>query len=319
MVYELQPGERCLVACSGGADSTALLVWLREQFPNAELVVASVDHGLRGAAGARDVAAVAALAESFGMEFHALTVAVDPAGHAGSLEGRAREARYTALAALAERIGIDRLAVGHTLDDQAETVWMRHRRGAGPRGLAAMAKQRVLNATGAGAGQGVVLWRPLLSLRRKCLRALLESLGVAWSEDATNEDRRFTRNRVRHDELPALSGVVGLDHDEAVRALGRLAGAARMLVETEVRLLASRGDLSGVKSLRSLPLSLRRAALAAGYAEAGGDPGNLTRRHLSRVLRVVAGRDRAASLPGLIEARRSKGVLSFQAAQPREP
>jgi len=317
--YELQPGERCLVACSGGADSTALVVWLRERFPAAELIVASVDHGLRGGDGARDVSAVAAMAARLGLEFHPLSVSVGAASIAGSVEGRAREARYAALEALAERLGIDRIATGHTLDDQAETVWMRHRRGAGPRGLAAMAPERPLNSTGGGAGQGVLLWRPLLTLRRACLRALLQQRGITWSEDATNEDRRFTRNRVRHDELPALAEALSLDPDETVRALGRLAGAARALVRWEVRLLASRGDCSAVKTLRALPRSLRRAALAAGYASAGGDSGNLTRVHLSRVLRVVDGRDKAASLPGLIEARRSKGVLAFQPAQPRTP
>jgi tRNA(Ile)-lysidine synthase len=315
VAYELQPGERCLVACSGGADSTALLVWLREQFPEAELVVTSVDHGLRGEAGARDVALVAALAEQFSLEFHPLAVAVDDASAAGSVEGRAREARYTALAALADELGIARLAVGHTLDDQAETVWMRHRRGAGPRGLAAIPQERPLAP-----GADVVLWRPLLSLRRSCLRTLLEKRGIAWSEDATNEDRRFTRNRVRHDELPALADALGAgdEPDRVVRALGRLAEAARTLVRWEVPLLESRRDLSSAPTLRRLPKSLRRAALAAGYASAGGDPGNLTRRHLSRVLRVVAGRDTAASLPGLIEARRSKGILTFQPARPRE-
>lgn len=314
MADQLQPGERCLVACSGGADSTALVVWLREHFPEAALVVASVDHGLRGEAGARDVEAVGSLAASLDLSFHPLTVVVAQADHAGSLEGRAREARYAALAALAEQLGVARIAVGHTLDDQAETVWMRHRRGAGPRGLAAMAEERPLAP-----GSPVVLWRPLLHLRRACLRALLEQRGIAWSQDATNADRRFTRNRVRHDELPLLADALGVGRDDAVRALARLATAARVLVETEPHLLATRGDLSDVKILRSLPLSLRRAALAAVYAAAGGDPGNFSRVHLSRVLRVVGGRDRAASLPGTIEARRSKGRLTFAAARPREP
>jgi tRNA(Ile)-lysidine synthase len=316
VAYELQPGERCLVACSGGADSTALVVWLREQFPESQLVVASVDHGLRGEAGARDVARVAKMAESMGLEFHPLEVALGGSGVAGSVEGRAREARYAALAALADELGIARIATGHTLDDQAETVWMRHRRGAGPRGLAAMAAERPLGNDGPGAG--VTLWRPLLHLRRRCLRTLLKKRGIAWSEDATNEDRRFTRNRVRHDELPALGEVVALDGDALVRALGRLAGAARTLVETEAQLLAPRDDLADTAVLRCLPLSLRRGALAAQYAAAGGDAGNLTRAHLARVLRVVKGDAVAASLPGLIEARRSKGVLVFQPVQPRE-
>ena len=206
---------RCVIACSGGADSVALVARLAEGWHGDGLHVASVDHGLRGDAGARDVALVGALAARFGLPFHSLRIDVGSPDAPGSLEARARAARYAALGALAERLGASVLAVGHTLDDLAETVWLRLVRGAGPRGLAAMPAARPLAP-----GSPVTLWRPLLAERRAALRAGLRARGIPWSEDATNAERRFARNRVRLDALPALARVLGADPVPLLARLG---------------------------------------------------------------------------------------------------
>jgi tRNA(Ile)-lysidine synthase len=211
-----------------------------------------------------------------------------------------------ALREAAELVDARFLAVAHTLDDQAETVWLRVRRGTGPRGLVAMRELRPMAP-----GSPVLLWRPLLGERRADLRAFLRDRAIPFSEDATNEDRRFARNRARLDELPALEPALGAD---VVENLARLAAAAYTLDDAAERLLAERPVGGATRALRALPPGLRRAALARAYANAGGDPGNLTRRHLSRVLRVVDGRAVAASLPGSIEVRRSSGTLHFRPA-----
>src|SRR5436309_14512587 len=130
-------GEHLLVAVSGGPDSTALLAALAELAPGhgLRLTAAHVDHGLRGAEGAAEADAVAALATRLGVPFVrcAVTVSAGP-----DLEARARRARYQALARLAGEVGARRIVTGHTQDDQVETVLLRLLRGAGRRGLGAM-------------------------------------------------------------------------------------------------------------------------------------------------------------------------------------
>lgn len=285
-----------------------MTVRLAEEWHGGGLHVASVDHGLRGDAGARDVAAVGALAARLGLPFHPLRVDIGPAEAPGSIEARARAARYAALGDLAVRIGAHGIAVGHTLDDLAETVWLRLVRGAGPRGLVGMWTARPLAP-----GSPIMLWRPLLGERRAVLREWLRARGIAWSEDATNEDRRFARNRARLEALPALARVLGTD---PVPLLVRISRAARALDAAADRLLPVPAPWSEVAALRRNPRGLRRAALARAYADAGGDPGLFTRRHLARALRVVAGRAAAASLPRGLELRRRGPVLRVRTAPP---
>jgi tRNA(Ile)-lysidine synthase len=156
-------------------------------------------------------------------------------------------------------------------------------------------------------GSAVALWRPLLGERRAALRAALRAAGIPWSEDATNEDRRFARNRARLEALPALARVLGAD---PAPLLARLAAGADALDRAGTRLLAPPPDGWGdAAALRATPRGLRRAALAGAYAAAGGDPGLFTRRHLARALRVVAGRAAAASLPRGFELRRRGGRI----------
>src|SRR4051812_26842346 len=133
-----RPGDRVLVACSGGPDSTVLLDVLHA-LGQLELLVASVDHGLRPAA--RDeLEAVRKFAQTLGIPMCALTVSTAPTMAA------ARQARYQALVEEAGRVGASALAVAHTATDQAETLLDRLIRGAGTRGLAAMARVRPLGA-----------------------------------------------------------------------------------------------------------------------------------------------------------------------------
>jgi len=189
----LRPGERVVVACSGGPDSTALVDALARLAPprGLDLHVAHVDHGLRPDS-AGEAQPVAELAAARGLPFHALQVVVRSRG---SLQDRARTARHQALGALADELGATAIALGHTADDQAETVLMRALSGATPRALRAM-----------GLRDGR-LARPLLRVWRVQTVAYCAALSLPVLDDPSNADPRFLRSRVRHDLLPALEEV----------------------------------------------------------------------------------------------------------------
>ena len=215
----LAGGERVLVAVSGGADSLALLhclIQLRERL-DLTLFVAHVHHGLRPEAEA-EAAAVAAVGAAWGVPVSVERVAVRArtAARAGEgwagPEGEARRARFAALAARARALDATRIALGHTADDQAETVVMRLLEGAGPLGLGGIPPVR---------GRYV---RPLIDARRPEVEAHLRAAGVRWAEDASNRDPVYVRNRVRHDVLPFLAERWAPD---AVAALCRGAAVAR--------------------------------------------------------------------------------------------
>ncbi|MFZ2034973.1 MAG: tRNA lysidine(34) synthetase TilS, partial [Candidatus Dormiibacterota bacterium] len=175
-----------------------------------------VDHGLRPESAA-EADLVAGLAADRGIEFRAITVQVAPGG---SLQDHARTARHAALRAEAAKVGAGAIALGHTADDQAETVLMRALAGASPRGLPAMAERE----------RGLV--RPLLRVWREATVAYCAALGIEPLEDPSNADPRFLRSRVRHDVIPALEAV--------------FPGARRRLVvlaERQRRLLSSRVEI----------------------------------------------------------------------------
>jgi tRNA(Ile)-lysidine synthase len=206
----LEPGDRVLVAVSGGPDSVALLhalVLLRSAH-RLTLHVGHVHHGLRPEAD-DDAAFVERLAARLGCPAHVARVTV-PRGAGRSPEDAARVARHAALARIAREIGARRIALGHTADDQAETVLMRVVQGAGPRGLAGMAVRR---------GR---LVRPLLGVSRAEVEAHLRAHGLIAVVDASNRDPKFLRNRIRHEVLPVLAAEIGPRVPDALRRLARV-------------------------------------------------------------------------------------------------
>ena len=230
------PGGRWVVACSGGPDSTALVDALAAAGER-PLHVVAVDHGLRAAAAA-EAAAVVAAAKARGLDATAVRVVVD-----GKSMAAARRARYDALVHEAERIGATAVAVAHTATDQAETLLDRLIRGAGTRGLSAMAPARRI----AGA-----LWlvRPLLSVPRDEIEAYVRAHALAVVRDPTNDDRAYRRSRLRHDVLPLLRRERA-DLDRALAATcDRLRADADALDaiadETIARLTGADGSLDAV-------------------------------------------------------------------------
>ncbi len=207
---------------SGGGDSVALLLLM--QRTGRGIAAITVDHGLR-AGSAREAEAVAALCAARGIP-HEIRVWRGWAG-GGNLQDAARRARRGLIADWARGRGIGAVALGHTLDDQAETVVMRLARGSGVDGLSGMAATST--------AEGLVWLRPLLGVRRAALRGWLEAEGVGWAEDPSNEDARFDRIRARA-ALPGLAAL-GIGSE-------RLAATARAMARARAALEGATADLA---------------------------------------------------------------------------
>jgi tRNA(Ile)-lysidine synthase len=257
------PG-RVILAVSGGADSTALLVLAQHwglRHPGTELVAATVDHGLRAHSRA-EAQAVGALAARLGLR-HELLIWEGRKPAAG-IEAAARRVRYRLLGDLARRLSASHIATAHTLDDQAETVLMRLAAGSGPAGLAGMRQAEMQ--------RGITVLRPFLATRKIRLVATLERDGVSWSEDPMNADPAFSRPRLR-----AARGVLEREGLTAER-LGRLAqrmaryeavvAAAAAAARESARTADRPAQLDG-RALIRLPEELALRVLAAEIALAG--------------------------------------------------
>jgi tRNA(Ile)-lysidine synthase len=290
------PGSRVLAGVSGGSDSVALLRALLELARTCDFSVSGVahfNHQLRPAA-ARDEAFCADLARALDLPF--VTESADVAAHAAaeglSVEDAARRLRYDFLERAARDAGATRVAVGHTLDDQAETVLLKLMRGAGPTGLG-----------GVYPSKGIVV-RPLIEASRDDLRAWLASLGQAWMDDETNADLSNPRNRVRHRVLPELDAAYGGSTRGAIARSAELArddgqwldelAAGRYRELVTVRQDCLQMD---VAALLAEPAALqRRVLLHAMRGRAGGREVGLD--HVELALQVLRGHSRAADVPG---------------------
>jgi len=203
--------DRFTVALSGGADSVLLLHLLASARPRADFRAVHVHHALRGEESAGDLEFCSRLCQSLGVPFTACEAPLDPA--TSSLEERARELRYRALLEESRRTGYTTLVTGHHADDALETLLMRLLRGTTLDGLVGIPKR--------GRRADVEIVRPLMGMRREEVRQLLADRGLAWREDSSNHDHRFTRNRVRESLIPSLKEVCGEEALENLRAFGR--------------------------------------------------------------------------------------------------
>jgi tRNA(Ile)-lysidine synthase len=304
---DLAAGELVLVACSGGADSLAVAAALAFVAPRAGLRAGgvTVDHGLQEGSAER-AADVAALMSKLGLDpVRGITVTVhDGAGP----EAAARYARYAALDQAARDHQATAILLGHTLDDQAETVLLGLARGSGGRSLAGMPARRG------------VYRRPLLGLRRATTASACAELGLPPWQDPHNSDFRFARARVRHQALPALEDALGPGVAEALaRTAGRLRADAECLDELAFaesgRLREPCSDPAGLDAsrLKALPAAIRTRVLHDAAIMAGCPSGALTAGHVERIDALVTGwrGQRWVDLPGGIRAWRRDGKVWF--------
>ena len=298
---DLEPGALVLVACSGGADSLALAAAAAFLAPRVGLRAGGVtiDHGLQeGSASLAE--GVAAKLRDLGLDPVA-AVRVEVTG-TGGLEAAARDARYAALCAQAAETGAAAVLLGHTLDDQAETVLLGLARGSGPRSLAGMRPMRG------------VFRRPLLGVRRSVTATAAAELDP-W-EDPHNSDRRFARVRVRLDALPALEASLGPGVTEA---LARTATQLRADNEVLDNLVTERVGGLDVESLSTQPEAIRSRLLRNAALAAGCPAGALTAQHITWLSALVTDwhGQRWVDLPGGIRAYRRDGRISFDPSEPK--
>ncbi len=251
-----EPGHHLLVAVSGGPDSVALLMLLHQLAPQWRLRLTAVhfNYGLRGKESEEDQAFVVSLCERLEVPLHCQALDVRIKARRHSLQAEARTRRYQAMTALAKECGADRIVLGHTADDQAETVLLWLLRGAGLAGLAGMPAVR----------EGLIV-RPLYDVRRQSIVDYLVRIEQPYRQDSSNAKPIYTRNRIRHELIPAMNRIA----PSAVGALCRMADLCRederYLEEQVVGLTPSMlqedgqgGYLVERGLLQALPLAIQR-------------------------------------------------------------
>ena len=321
---DLPPGSRVLVACSGGADSLALAAGTVFEARAGALLVGAVtvDHGLQDGSAER-AAALALLLGERGLD--PVVVERVEVGWAGGPEAAARAARYAALDAAAEAHSAEVVLLGHTRDDQAETVLLGLARGSGARSLSGMAPV---------SGR---YRRPLLGLDRATTRRAALAEGWEPWEDPHNLDPAYARVRARTDALPALERALGpgvaaalartadLLRDDA-DALDALAGQALVSArrrpgpdaEPDAQLEPGLEPDLDVGVLADLPAAVRRRVLRRAAVDAGAPPGSLAAVHVDALEALVIGwhGQGTLDLPGGVGARRACDRLSFLPRMP---
>jgi len=300
--------ERVIVAVSGGADSLALLAATTFEAASHRassqpyVIGVTVDHGLQDESAATAEQVIAQMAALGADETATIKVQVDVA--AGGLEAGARQARYAALTEFAGHLSADLVLLGHTRDDQAETVLMGLSRGSGGRSLAGMRDSFV---------DGEIRFvRPFLGITREQTEAACTALGLEWWDDPHNRDQRFLRARLRHVVLPLLEEELGPGLREA---LVRTAPALRSDMDALDDLAEDwrRTHALDVDALAELPVALRTRVLRAAAVTAGARDSELSREHvLSMDSLVTAWRGQTqVDLPGSIRALRVDRRIEF--------
>jgi len=300
-----------LIACSGGADSLALLAAAVFEARRApwHVVGVTVDHGLQDGSAEHARRVVAQMQRLGAAEVRSVVVDVTPRGR--GVEAAAREARYAALTGIAEEVGAEVALLGHTLDDQAETVLLGLARGSGGRALAGM--RPIVG----------IFRRPLLCLTRAETEAACTAAAIDFWEDPHNADPRFTRARVRHRVMPVLERELG---PGVAAALARTADMLRQDIsalddQAEAILGEYRYDEDlEVDRLEALHDAIRLRVLRLAALRAGSPAGELFRSHVLAVDELVHGYrgQLRIELPGHVHVVREGNALSFRRTGPSD-
>ncbi|HXR76431.1 MAG TPA: tRNA lysidine(34) synthetase TilS [Bryobacteraceae bacterium] len=302
----VRSGDRIGVAVSGGADSVALLHLSTRVAPEfgIEIVAVHVNHHLRGTESDADEVFVRELAARLSVDL--LRDDADVSDLHGNLEQAARDARRSIFGSLVARMSVDRIATGHTLSDQAETVLFRLFRGTGVTGLAGMR---------AVSGDGPL--RPLLFFTREEIREWLRTNDLAWREDSSNADTRFRRNYLRHELIPRIRTELNPNLERVLAGIAFRAQAEEDYWHDVIEPLFSRfakpferGILGDVLFLQDQHLAVRRRLLRRACQAVKGNLRALDGSHIDALLALCAsveGNNRLL-IPG-VDALRSYGKI----------
>ena len=301
----LEPGEKVIVACSGGADSLALTsaAVFEGHKLGLHIIGATVDHGLQDGSQAQAAKVVGQLAQMGVDETVTATVEVKADGEGP--EAAARQARYAVLDQLAERLGASVILLGHTRDDQAETVLLGLTRGSGARSLSGMraAFDRYR--------------RPLLATTRIDTETACQVEGLDVWQDPHNRDFAYTRARIRHRVLPTLEEDLGPGVADALaRTAEQLREDADFIDDIAEAMHRELGGSLPVETLAGYPSAVRTRVLRIAAIEAGCPPAELTRDHVLAIDRLVIGwrGQRWIDLPGHRQAVRRDGSIHIRPA-----
>ena len=308
----LSPGDVIVAGVSGGSDSMALLFALydlRELYPDIDVIVSHVNHGLRGAESDEDAEYVREAAGRLGFSFEC--VRVDTEGFRKkrglSLEDAARELRYDFFNDILAKRSAQRIATAHTLNDQAETVIMRLIRGSGSRGLAGI-RPSVGN-----------IIRPLINVTKLEAREYLQSKGVSWREDSTNSSNEFLRNRIRNELIPLLEGYNPAIEQVLSRVAAVCAAEADFIsaeAERKFKELArvvDEGVLGDTEKLLREPPAIRFSVMRKSILAVKGDLNSVSAKHLFSMDEVMRSGESSAevNLPGGVVFHTGHGVFFF--------
>lgn len=310
----VKAGERVLVGVSGGPDSMALLTALaalRREY-RINLRAAYVNHGLRPSAARREAAVVKKISQGWKIPVDVVRAFVREKG-GKSLEETAREARYGALTALAKRHRCRTIALGHTQNDQAETLLMWMIRGTGTTGLAGIPPVRKLPAPawgqrgrpGAGKLRAVRIIRPLLGCSRAQILQFLHAHRMKALKDRSNDSPRFLRNRIRRNLIPLLEREYNPQVREHLGQLAQILQEDLALLEGQFHRQFARVSRMGKKrvrlnrlQLRLSPGALRRGVIRLAVKKLKGDCHGFGERHWMALDQLLLNGMKAMDLPG---------------------
>ena len=307
----ISPGEKIIVGVSGGPDSVALLLllWSLRKGLGIKLHVAHMDHMLRrGSSG--DARFVERLAARLGLPVTVSRVEVARMAARGSMEEAARNARLAFFCGLCRRLKADAVALGHTRDDQAETVLMRILRGTGLYGLAGIVARRRLH--------GVTFIRPLLEVSRKEIESYLTRKKIVPRRDPSNEEDIYFRNKIRNRLIPHLEKEYNSAVREVLSGLGECAGYDYDFLQKAARTLHKGAGTRLPRALMErVHPAMRRELIREGIAALQGDTRRISLRHIKEIEDMFFNRplDSIVDLPkGISVAKKKSHLLVYTRA-----
>jgi len=299
--------EKIVVGISGGPDSLALLYLLnnlKKEF-RLRLYAAHLDHGLRKNS-QPDALFCASLADKLKIPFFTTRVNLKELGQKGSLEEICRKARLIFLSRIAKETNADKIALGHNLDDQAETVLMRILRGSGLYGLSAILPKRVIN--------GAEIIRPLINIRRREIQAYLKKIKIRPRIDETNLKDIFLRNKIRNKLLPMLEKGYNVNIREALSNLAQSSALDyEYLAAQTSRKMSKMNKLINLKKFSCLHPAMQRMILRSYIAGIKGNTRRIDFQHIREIEELISNRPSGAvvDLPQGISAVKKGKFLSF--------